>query len=127
MVLSWSAIEDALVEPFAGHNVVIHEVAHMLDLQNGGTANGMPPLHKGMSWRTWTDSFSGAFADLSYRAERHWPTPIDVYGATSPAEFFAVASESYFSTPEVLRNAYPDVYAQLDQFYSATPRGQLTA
>jgi MtfA peptidase len=116
MVLAWSEIEEDIVDPHSGSNVVIHEIAHKLDMQNG-RANGMPPLHKGMSWHTWTQAMQQAFDDMNMRLSRNWPTEIDAYGASAPEEFFAVATESYFSAPAALKNAYPDVFSQLDQFY----------
>jgi len=116
LVLAWSEIEEDLVDPHAGMNVVIHEIAHKLDMQNG-RANGMPPLHKGMSWKTWTQAMQSAFDDLNLRIERNWPTELDAYAASAPQEFFAVSSEAYFAAPAVLKQAYPDVYQQLNLFY----------
>jgi MtfA peptidase len=116
LVLAWSEIEEDLLDPLSGSNVVIHEIAHKLDMQNG-RANGMPPLHKGMSWAQWTKSFQSAFEDLEMRVERNWPTAIDAYGASAPEEFFAVASEAYFTAPAALEQGYPDVFAQLNRFY----------
>lgn len=116
LVLAWSEIEEDLVDPHAGMNVVIHEIAHKLDMQNG-RANGMPPLHKGMSWKSWTSAMQKAYEDMNMRISRNWPTELDAYAASAPPEFFAVASESYFAAPMVLKQAYPDVYTQLDAFY----------
>ncbi len=116
VVLAWSEIEQDLDDAFSGVNVIIHEIAHKLDMRNG-KANGMPPLHKGMSWKAWTEAFQSAYEDLRYRVQRNWPTEIDPYAAEAPEEFFAVASEYYFSAPEVLGLAYPQVRAQFDAFY----------
>lgn len=103
-----------------GHNLVIHEFAHKLDMQNG-VANGMPPLHKAMSAAHWSEAFSTAYADLQERLEQGRPTEIDPYAATAPAEFFAVLSEVFFEQPEVIHRTYPQVYRQLTQFYRQTP------
>jgi len=51
--------------------------------------------------------------------------PIDPYAAESASEFFAVASEAFFETPELLGPAYPDVYAQLKLFYRQDPAARL--
>jgi len=69
-----------------GRNVVIHEFAHKLDMQNG-RANGFPPLHKGMSAQRWSDVFSHAYADFNMHIQQGNPVPIDPYAATSVAEF----------------------------------------
>lgn len=117
------------------HNVVIHEFAHKLDMRNGN-ANGYPPLHKGMSAATWKRDFMSAYLDFckridAQRQSAHAPVPfdpvaamtlpIDPYGSQNPAEFFAVASETFFECPELLAEGYPAVYAQLKAFYKQNP------
>jgi len=103
-----------------GHNLIIHEFAHKLDMQNG-VANGMPPLHRGMSAQQWSDSFSQAYADLQSRLEHGKSVAIDRYAATAPAEFFAVFSEVFFEQPAIINNHYPNVYQQLKHFYRQDP------
>jgi hypothetical protein len=121
----------------AGYNVVIHEFAHKLDMRNGD-ANGFPPLHPGMDARQWKLSFSAAFENFTARVEaaERLPgrrsqaaldaLPIDPYAAESAAEFFAVTSEAFFETPELLEPAYPAVYEQLRNFYRQDPLARLT-
>ena len=127
--------EDARV---AGYNVVIHEFAHKLDMRQGD-ANGFPPLHAGMSVAQWRRAFSGAYEDFCARVdaadhlaeqddgEALDTLAIDPYAAESPGEFFAVASEAFFETPELLAPEYPDVYAQLRLFYRQDPLARLTS
>jgi len=103
-----------------GVNVVIHEFAHKLDMRSGA-ADGMPPLHAGMSRQRWIDVMSEAFRDFQQRVDDGEDTPLDPYGAELPAEFFAVASEAFFETPDMLRAEYPDVYEQLKLFYRQDP------
>lgn len=112
-----AALEGGAID---GHNLVIHEFAHKLDMQNG-VANGMPPLHREMSAVQWSEALSAAYADLRERVEHGKPTPIDHYGATAPAEFFAVLSEVFFERPAAIRDTYPDVYRQLALFYRQSP------
>ncbi|MDO8464233.1 MAG: zinc-dependent peptidase [Gallionella sp.] len=103
-----------------GTNVVIHEFAHKLDMLNGAM-NGFPPLHREMPAEQWTQIFTAAFADFCAKAENGMETALDPYGAESPAEFFAVASEAFFETPHALQREYPDVYRQLAAFYRQDP------
>ena len=116
LVLAWAEIEN----PPHGGNVILHECAHKLDMRNGA-ANGFPPLHRGMSREAWTRTFSEAFDHMRYRLAHHHATPIDPYGAESPAEFFAVLSETFFEAPEVLVAECPAVYGQLKLFYRQDP------
>lgn len=116
VVLAWShAEEDALDRAPAG-NVVIHEMAHKLDLLNGH-ANGMPPLHWGMSIEHWSRVMQSAYDDLQQHLQWNAEPPIDPYAAQSPGEFFAVTTELFFVWPENLRAAYPDVFDQLARYY----------
>jgi len=121
----------------AGYNVVIHEFAHKLDMRRGDP-NGFPPLHAGMSALAWKRAFASAYKDFCARVEAAEALPgrnaaaaldalpIDPYAAESAAEFFAVASEAFFETPEVLEPAYPAVYEQLRLFYRQDPGARLT-
>lgn len=118
VILSWADVEAGL-EP-DGYNVVIHELAHKLDLRDG-SANGCPPLHREMSAATWKDAFSRAYADLCRRTDAGEDTPLDPYASESPAEFFAVASEAFFELPAMLAHQYPAVYDQLRAFYRQHP------
>jgi len=120
----------------AGYNVVIHEFAHKLDMRSGDP-NGFPPLHRGMSAARWKDAFKSAYEDfcakvdaadaLSQRRAQAAldALPMDPYAAESAGEFFAVASEAFFETPELLAPAYPAVYEQLGLFYKQDPRARL--
>jgi len=118
LVLSWADIDEGRFHD--GFNVAIHEVAHKLDALDGGT-NGKPPLHPNMSPAAWSRDLRAAYADLERRVEMGLDTPIDDYALESPAEFFAVVSEAFFETPELLRQAYPAVYRQLRLFYRQDP------
>lgn len=118
IILSWADVEAG--GDLDGYNVVVHELAHKLDLCDG-CANGRPPLHAGMSGSAWSRVFSAAFADLVRRVEAGTDTRLDPYAAESPGEFFAVVSEAFFETPTLLNDQYPGVYAQLRAFYRQDP------
>lgn len=114
VVLSWTDTVDA--GQLDGQNVVIHEFVHKLDMLNG-RANGFPPMQKGMNPAAWAELMSAAFEDF----QRSPKTGLDRYGATEPAEFFAVLSEVFFETPELLQDAYPDVYQLMTRFFQQIP------
>ena len=105
-----------------GVNVVIHEFAHKLDMRSGD-ADGMPPLHEGMSRKRWATVMSAAFEDFQRRVDSGEETSIDPYAAELPTEFFAVTSEVFFEDPNLLRHEYPEVYEQLRLFYRQDPAG----
>ena len=124
VVLSWEDV--AASGRLEGYNVVIHEMAHKLDMLNGD-ANGFPPLHAEMDGATWYRVFSEAFEDLCARVDAGEETAIDDYATEGPDEFFAVTSEYFFELPEVLDECYPKVYAELRAFYRQDPMERIAA
>lgn len=107
-----------------GENVVIHEMAHKLDMLDGD-ANGCPPLHRDMDRAAWTRDFAAAFDALQRELDAGEEPIIDPYAATLPEEFFAVASELFFEAPDELNHACPAVYRHLRDFYRQDPLARL--
>jgi Mlc titration factor MtfA (ptsG expression regulator) len=115
VVLSWDAAAN---DPQM--NVVIHEFAHKLDMLSGA-ADGVPPLHVGMSRAAWLKSFEDAYEGFCDAVERERETWLDPYAAEHPSEFFAVISEAFFKDPAETRRRYPAVFDQLRLFYRQDP------
>lgn len=115
LVLAWpDVLESGWMDE--GHNVVIHEIAHVLDNGNGAF-NGFPPLHRSMDIAEWTREFTAAYESLNRQLDRGEATLIDPYAATAPTEFFAVTSEYHFERPDILAQAYPQVAHLMADFY----------
>jgi MtfA peptidase len=115
VVLSWDAAAN---DPQM--NVVIHEFAHKLDMLSGA-ADGLPPLHVGMSREAWIGAFKKAYEGFCDAVERGRETWLDPYAAEHPSEFFAVISEAFFKDAAETRRRYPEVFAQLKLFYRQDP------
>ena len=124
LVLAWSELQQD--GDWDGFNLVIHELAHKLDML-GGDADGGPPLPSGMDQRQWTQALQSAFDEMNAELARGEVTQIDPYAATHPAEFFAVCSESFFTEPLRLRDTYPAVYEQFTRFYGQQPAARFPA
>ena len=118
VILSWANVESAWTG--GEGNVVIHEFAHKLDMLNG-SANGFPRLHGNMKRQQWSHVFMDAYSDFCRDVRAGEPTEITAYASESPAEFFAVVSESFFQLPDVLGRIYPSVYEQLAMYYRQNP------
>lgn len=114
VVLSWTDTQYAGIRD--GHNVVIHEFVHKLDMLNG-RANGFPPMQNNMSPALWSRLMGDAFDNFQKQPKKG----LDRYGATNPAEFFAVLSEVFFETPDLLVSAYPELYELFSQFFLQFP------
>lgn len=120
VILSWQDSASGGADFEDGHNLVIHEFAHQLDGESG-TTNGAPPLGKDQSYQKWSAVLTNEFNKLRQSAQRGEATLIDKYGATNPAEFFAVSSEVFFEQPQQLSQQHPDLYQQFRQYYNIDP------
>ncbi|SFU76740.1 zinc-dependent peptidase [Halomonas korlensis] len=108
-----------------GFNVVIHELAHKLDMGNSLDIDGFPPLPREIAPAEWHRVFMGVWEDLQARVARGESTPIDDYAATHPGECFAVCCEVFFTAPDLLHEAYPDLYALLARYFRQDPLARL--
>lgn len=120
VILAWDEAAYGAFAAHDGHNVVMHEFAHQLDSETGVT-DGSPLLDKDQSAARWARVFQDAYGRLREDAEAGRPNLLDPYGATNPAEFFAVATEVFFERGAMLREHEPDLYAELSQYYRLDP------
>ena len=134
VMLSWPAVQGAgQAGQHGGYSVVIHEFVHKMDMQGGG-ADGAPPLPRGFmgahspreAARHWAATWAPAydrFRQEVIMAERFGaPAPwLDAYGASAPAEFFAVACEAHFVEPERFAYEFPTLSAALRAFFKQNP------
>ena len=116
VILSWAEVVAGAADPTDGRNVALHEFAHQID-QDSGLADGRPWRPSPAKRRRWATVMSEAFERL-----RHEPsTVIDAYGASDPAEFFAVVTEVFFERPQELAAEAPAVYGELAELYRVNP------
>ena len=120
VVLAWDSARRGASNFDDGHNVVMHEFAHQLD-QEDGPADGAPILGRHSAYASWAKVFSSEFAALQSKTRRGKRSVFDSYGATNPAEFFAVATESFFEKPQRFRKKHPELYAELQAYYKVDP------
>jgi len=126
VLLSWEHVRRAGHHAPGAQNVVLHEFAHQLDSESGSN-NGAPYLGSLESYQSWSAVLSHAFEALRHDAmfghrEDGEGLVLDHYGATSPAEFFAVATESFFEQPWALAARHPALFGELGKYYRVDPR-----
>jgi Mlc titration factor MtfA (ptsG expression regulator) len=120
VVLAWDAVRRGASDVHDGKNVVFHEFAHQLDTEDGA-ADGAPVLQQRAAYGPWARVLGVAYAGLVRDDAEGNPTLLDTYGATNPAEFFAVVTECFFEKPRALRARHPALYEQMRQFYHQDP------
>jgi len=121
VTLSWQDVAASGHLAERGHNVVIHEFVHKIDMRSGA-ADGCPPLPSRAAQAVWHDTMLAAYehfceqVSMAHRFGGH-PPWLDSYGATAPAEFFAVACEAYFVNRERFTEDFAPLTALFDQFF----------
>jgi len=116
IILSSVALQESWEDPEDGDNVVLHELAHLLDYENE-FADGVPSLIDRGSTVAWRDLVRKEMWRI-----RHRRSMLRNYGATNPAEFFAVAVENFFERPGQMAERHPELFAALKAFFSLDPR-----
>ena len=122
VVLAWDDVLHGARDPRDGRNVVLHEFAHQLDQEIGGS-DGLPKLPMRSMHAPWARALGEEYRELVEAVGRDRKTLLGAYASTSPAEFFAVATEVFFEKPVQLRRKHPELYEQLALFYRQDPAG----
>lgn len=120
IVLSWADVVESGAEGEA-YNVVLHEFAHYLDHSLDGSLSDSSSGRSRAEFMRWHEVFEREYDALCDAVDRDEPTLIDPYATEHPAEFFAVATETFFELPRELRAQHPHLYAQLAKYYGLDP------
>ncbi len=121
VILSWDSVLSGARNFTDGRNVVLHEFAHQLDSETGST-NGAPLLGGASSYRSWAAVLSEEFNELQDDTRHKKRSLMDQYGATNPAEFFAVATETFFEKPKQMAKHHQELFEVLKSYYRIDPR-----
>ena len=120
MVVSWKDVRYGAADIRDGSNVVLHEFAHQLDLYDS-VGDGAPKLPRRSMYVSWARVMSESYKQLQNSILRDHKHVMNSYGATNPAEFFAVATEAFFEKPSALKTKHRELYDQLALFYQQSP------
>jgi len=121
VILAWDSVLQGASNFLDGHNVVLHEFAHQLDSETGAT-DGAPILGGVGSYRSWAQVLSDEYVELQQDSRRGKRSLMDHYGATNPAEFFAVATETFFEKPGRMAKHHTELFETLKVYYRIDPR-----
>ncbi len=127
VILSWDDALSGGRQETNGSNLVLHEFAHQLDMRNGSSLDGTPPLPTADLARRWPIVMEREFQQLMQDCRGHHRRLLDCYGTTNRAEFFAVATEAFFERPAALSSRHPELYDVLREYYRQDPREYLSS
>lgn len=120
VVLAWNSVTGGTCNITDAQNVVLHEFAHQLD-QEDGAADGAPILEHQSSYVAWARVLSKEYEALQRKKKKHRKAVMSKYGATNPAEFFAVATETFFEKSKQMKKKHPELYDELKNYYKLDP------
>ena len=120
VVLAWEEVLADVADPDGGYNVVLPEFAHQLDGETG-SEDGAPPIRERTLAEEWKRIMGREYERLRTAVESGAPHLIDAYGAETPAEFFAVVTETFFGRPLALKRRHPELYGILERYFGQDP------
>lgn len=124
VILSWNGVLKSVKHNRDGYNVAFHEFAHQLDMENG-PPDGCPHIEERRLRADWARVMSEEYERLNDDLDRGRATVLDEYAAEDPAEFFAVATETFFEMPRRLQKRHPALYDVLGRYYHQDPAALL--
>lgn len=122
VVLAWSTVAYEARHPERGQNVVLHEFAHQLDMDDG-TIDGTPPIDDRDLRARWVEVCTAEYR----RLRRGDESVLRGYGATDTGEFFAVATETFFTRPHQLRSSAVELYDLFHEVFGQDPAARVPA
>jgi len=120
VVLAWDSVTGGTMNITDARNVVLHEFAHQLD-QEDGAADGAPILEHRSRYAAWASVLSAEYEALQKKKKKRRRSVMNKYGATNPAEFFAVVTETFFEKPRQMKKRHPELYDELRDYYKLDP------
>jgi len=116
IIFSARSLRAGFTRSTDGHNVGLHEFAHVLDLDDG-VIDGVPAHLYWDAVKPWVENVRD---ELTHNAGKRNKTLRD-YGYTNAPEFFAVATEMFFEQPDKLAERAPELHGLLAKFYQQKP------
>jgi MtfA peptidase len=120
VILSWDRVLAEGRDTSGGNNLVVHEFAHQLDFLDG-YVNGTPELLSPVQGQRWYEVMTAEYTRQSEHVRAGRETFLGPYAVRNEGEFFAVASERFFTLPERLRHHHPALYEVLTEYYGVEP------
>jgi len=120
LMISWSAFRREAANVRLGRDVVLHELAHKLDMLDG-IVDGTPPTDDRQRDR-WIEVCTAEYELIKAGEAGRLLRP---YAGTNPGEFFAVATETFFTRPVRLRDEKPELYGVLAAYFGQDPAARV--
>ena len=113
LLVTKEILEQSFRDPGDGYNSLIHEIAHYFDFENP-LLSGVPAIGAN---RERTEEWINIMEEERTKVN-NGKSFLRPYAGSNEAEFFAVATESFFERPDVMVKNNPELYELLKGFYN---------
>jgi Mlc titration factor MtfA (ptsG expression regulator) len=120
IMVVWSSASREAANPSWGRDVVLHEFSHKLDMLDG-TMDGTPPIAEAVQRARWVEVCSAEYQAVRDGSDG-W---LRSYAGTNPGEFYAVATEAFFTMPVAMEADKPALYDVLRGYYRQDPADRI--
>lgn len=125
LMVSWRAARREASQMRLGRDVVLHEFSHKIDMYDG-VLDGTPLLATDAETQRWVDVCTRHYDDVRFgEAKDGSGAFLRSYAGTNVAEFFAVATETFFTRPIEMAERKPELYEVFAAFYRQDPAARL--
>lgn len=124
--LSWSYLKKTIRNARDGHNLTLHEFAHLIDFADDGVAQSIPVSKRSADQKEWQTLVDQEHSRLMKAYESGKNYSIRAYGGYESIkgdkpELFSCGTSAFFERGSRLKRECPKIYEALKKFYGVDP------
>ena len=124
--LSWHYLKQHVGKGRDGHNLTLHEFAHLIDFADDGVAQSIPVSSHSENFKEWQELVNEEHKKLMKAYEGGKNYSIRAYGGYETIkgdkpELFSCGTSAFFERGSRLKRECPKVYQAMKEFYGIDP------
>ncbi|MDG1325539.1 MAG: zinc-dependent peptidase [Opitutales bacterium] len=124
--LSWKYLKQSIKKARDGHNLTLHEFAHLIDFADDGIAQSIPVSRNSKDFKQWQELVNDEHKKLMKAYEGGKNYSIRAYGGYESIkgdkpELFSCGTSAFFERGSRLKRECPKVYLAMKEFYGIDP------
>lgn len=124
--LSWNYLKQSIKNARDGHNLTLHEFAHLIDFADDGIAQSIPVSRSSKEFKEWQKIVDHEHTKLMKVYESGKNYSIRAYGGYESIngdkpEIFSCGTSAFFERGSRLKRESPKIYDAYKQFYGIDP------
>ena len=124
--LSWNYLKQSIKKARDGHNLTLHEFAHLIDFADDGIAQSIPVSRNSKDFKQWQELVNNEHKKLMQAYEGGKNYSIRAYGGYESIKgdkpkLFSCGTSAFFERGSRLKRECPAIYNALQEFYGIDP------